>query len=67
MLESRSMNKAAVILLVGDGDPRVTAARLGYRNENQVYHWPDEFTERQKGVILMRLKAANYKIPKGWE
>ena len=61
-----SMDKKSVVLYVGNGDQRTTAKTLAYRNENQVYHWPDILPERLKSVILMRMKMADMKIPEGW-
>lgn len=38
----------------------------GFRPDNNISRLPDVLTDRQAGVIRMRMKAKRIKIPKEW-
>jgi len=52
------------------GTAQIAAEQLGYgavRGDNNITRLPDVLTKRQASAILMRMRAANIKIPKGWK
>ena len=60
------MDKLTVVQYIGKGSQAKTAARLGYRNVQMVYNWPDTIHAGLLDAIKLRMAAKRIAIPKEW-